>query len=173
MANSQHFDGERPIKIFFDTEFTGLSSDPHLLSIGLVAEDGETLYIEFTNGWTEADCSFWVREHVMPMLGQGERLTRRDAVTRILAWLESQKQPITLLGETAWDTDLFAGLMHECGIDPDRFALESVAFSDKSQATAFAAARQRYFDQNRMPQHHALTDAQAFRWAWSSVFAPL
>ena len=114
------------INIFFDTEFTGLSSEPHLLSIGLVADSGETLYIEFTNGWSETDCSFWVREHDMPMLGNGERLTRRDAGARIIAWLESFELPATLLGETTWDTELFSDLMHECGIAPNRFRLEAL-----------------------------------------------
>jgi hypothetical protein len=71
--------------VFFDTEFTGLSSDPRLLSIALVTDDGQELYIEFSNGWREEDCSYWVRQHVMPMLGNGERLTRREAVERILA----------------------------------------------------------------------------------------
>ena len=143
------------------------------MSIGLAADSGDTLYIEFTNGWAETDCSFWVREHVMPMLGQGERLTRRDAVTRILAWLESQEQPITVLGETTWDTELFADLMHEGGVDPDRVRLEAIAFTCKDQADAFAVAKQLYFNQNRMPQHHALTDAKAFQWAWNNVFGAL
>ena len=161
------------INIFFDTEFTGLSSEPHLLSIGLVADSGETLYIEFTNGWSETDCSFWVREHVMPMLGNGERLTRRDAGARIIAWLESFELPATLLGETTWDTELFSDLMHECGIAPNRFRLEAQVFSGKDQTHDFAAARQRYFDLHQLTPHHALTDARAFQCAWNSVFDTL
>lgn len=135
-----------------------------------MADNGETLYIEFTNGWSEADCSFWVREHVMPMLGQGERLSRRDAGARIIGWLESFEFPVTLLGETTWDTDLFADLMYECGIAPNRFRLEALAYSSKDQANAFEAARQRYFELNQLTQHHALTDARAFQCAWNSVF---
>ena len=37
------------MNIFFDTEFTGLTSDPRLLSIGMVAEDGQELYLELTD----------------------------------------------------------------------------------------------------------------------------
>jgi hypothetical protein len=49
--------------VFFDTEFTGLTSDPRLLSIAFVADNGQELYIEFTNGWGEADCSLkWIPE---------------------------------------------------------------------------------------------------------------
>ena len=36
------------MKIFFDTEFTGLTSDPRLLSIGMVADDCQELYLELT-----------------------------------------------------------------------------------------------------------------------------
>ncbi len=91
------------MRLFFDTEFTGLTSDPRLLSIGLVADNGNELYLELTDGWTDANCSAWVREHVMPMLGKGERLTRRETANRILSWLSSFETPSTLLGETDWD----------------------------------------------------------------------
>ena len=138
-----------------------------------MADSGETLYIEFTNGWSEANCSFWVREHVLPMLGHGERLTRRDAGARIIAWLESFESSPTMLGETTWDTDLFTDLMHGCGVAPNRYRLETLAYSSKDQANAFAAARRRYFDLNQLTQHHALTDARAFQGAWNSVFGTL
>jgi hypothetical protein len=48
------------MRVFLDTEFSGLSSDPRLLSIGLVAENGAELYIELTDGWSEGNCSAWV-----------------------------------------------------------------------------------------------------------------
>jgi hypothetical protein len=34
-----------PFKVFIDTEFTDFN-DPHLISIGLVAESGEEFYAE-------------------------------------------------------------------------------------------------------------------------------
>ena len=155
------------INIFFDTEFTALSSEPHLLSIGLVADSGDSLYIEFTNGWSEADCSFWVREHVMPMLGGGERLTRREAVTRITSWLKlfSTSSP-TLLGETTWDTTLLADLMREFGVTPDCFYLKVISFSGKEQANTFEAAKRRYLEFHQLTAHHSLSDARAFHAAW-------
>ena len=158
------------MRIFFDTEFSGLTSDPRLLSIGLISDSGETLYIEFTNGWTEADCSFWVREHVLPMLGNGERLTRREAGARIKGWLAAFKLQPTLLGETDWDTTLLADLMKECAISSDLFRMETLAYPRKAQANAFAAEKQRYFDSHKVIPHHALTDAYAFREAWHRTF---
>ncbi len=32
------------MKVFFDTEFTGLRKDTTLVSIGMIAENGETFY---------------------------------------------------------------------------------------------------------------------------------
>ena len=36
------------MKIFFDTEFTDLSMDPRLISIGLISEDGREFYAELS-----------------------------------------------------------------------------------------------------------------------------
>lgn len=104
----------------------------------------------------------------MPMLGKGERLTRREAVSRIVAWLASFELP-TLLGETTWDTDLLTNLMHQFRVTPDSFHLEALEFSRKEQAIAFEAAKQRYFESHHLTQHHALSDAWAFHSAWHSV----
>ncbi len=42
-------------KVFFDTEFTGLRQQTTLISIGLVAETGETFYAELTEKLTEKE----------------------------------------------------------------------------------------------------------------------
>lgn len=39
----------KPIKAFFDTEFTGLHNGATLLSIGIVYEDGHKFYAELTD----------------------------------------------------------------------------------------------------------------------------
>lgn len=53
---------------FLDCEFTGLVPNPKLISIALVSESGEELYIELTDGYDEADCSEFVRNIVLPQL---------------------------------------------------------------------------------------------------------
>lgn len=52
------------MKIFFDTEFTGLRKDTTLISMGLVSEDGKELYLEFTD-YDKTQCDEWVNEHVL------------------------------------------------------------------------------------------------------------
>jgi len=158
------------MRIFFDTEFTGLSSEPRLLSVGLVAESGEELYVVFTNGWTEANCSYWVINNILPLFGNGERLTRRDAVERIIDWLSSFEIQPTLLGETTWDTLLLSELMDEYNVTADRFRVEVLEYSGKDQANFFEAEKRAYFESYQLTPHHALADAYAFRAAWHKIF---
>lgn len=55
------------MKIFFDTEFTGLHKDTTLISIGLVSEDGETFYAEF-NDYDKSQLDDWLQENVIDNL---------------------------------------------------------------------------------------------------------
>ena len=55
------------MKIFFDTEFTGLHKNTTLISIGLVDENGRTFYAEFTD-YDECQCDKWIRENVIKHL---------------------------------------------------------------------------------------------------------
>ena len=159
------------MKIFFDTEFTGLKSEPRLISIGFVADSGVTLYIELTDGWVESDCSPWVIEHVLPMLGTGERLTRRDAASRIQIWLKTFDMRLTVLGETDWDTTLLVDLLENFNIPTEEYQIDELRFTEKPQADAFAAYRQDYLRSRECMPHQALTDALAFRDAWHRVFS--
>lgn len=156
--------------VYFDTEFTGLSSDPRLISIGLVADSGEELYIEFTNGWSEANCSYWVMNNVVKLLGHSERLTRRDAVERIINWLSTFEIQPVFLGETTWDTILLSELMNEYAVTADRFRVEVLEYSGKDQANSFEEEKRSYFELHKLAPHHALSDAHAFRAAWHKIF---
>lgn len=52
------------MKIFFDTEFTGLHKDTNLLSIGLISEDGRKFYGEIAN-YNPEEIDDWVQENVI------------------------------------------------------------------------------------------------------------
>lgn len=52
------------MKIFFDTEFTGLHKGTTLISIGCIAEDGKTFYAEF-NDYAENQCDEWIKDNVL------------------------------------------------------------------------------------------------------------
>lgn len=58
------------MKVFFDTEFTGLHKNTTLISIGLVDEDGRTFYAEFL-GYDSNQVDDWIQENVIAHLNLG------------------------------------------------------------------------------------------------------
>jgi hypothetical protein len=61
------------MRIFFDTEFTGLFQGADLLSIGLMAEDGQSFYCEsLTYDLQAARGNEFVATHVLPALMQNQ-----------------------------------------------------------------------------------------------------
>ena len=55
------------MKIYVDEEFTGLTKDTDLISIGLVAENGSTFYGELTD-FNITKCDQWVKDNVVSKL---------------------------------------------------------------------------------------------------------
>jgi len=58
------------VKVFFDTEFTGLHQATTLISIGLVAETGETFYAEL-NDYDKSQVDPWVQQNIESKLKYG------------------------------------------------------------------------------------------------------
>ena len=58
------------MKIFFDTEFTGLHKNTTLISIGLVDENGRTFYAEFSD-YDKSQCDKWIHDNVIKHLRLG------------------------------------------------------------------------------------------------------
>lgn len=54
-------------KIFFDTEFTGLHQYTTLISIGLIAETGQTFYAELTD-YDKTQIDDWLQKNVISKL---------------------------------------------------------------------------------------------------------
>lgn len=55
------------MKIFFDTEFTGLHQGTTLISIGLISEEGDTFYAELTD-YDQSQVDDWIKENVIDNL---------------------------------------------------------------------------------------------------------
>lgn len=55
------------MKIFFDTEFTGLHKNTTLISIGLIDEDGRTFYAEFSD-YDDLQVDEWINNNVIKHL---------------------------------------------------------------------------------------------------------
>lgn len=79
--NLEQFKIENRRLIFMDGEFADLSSNGvKLLSIGLIADNGEKLYLELT--YREEDCNEWVRKNVIPYL-RAPKISKFAAVDAI------------------------------------------------------------------------------------------
>lgn len=52
------------MKVFFDTEFTGLHKDTTLISIGCIAENGKTFYAELTD-YDKSQVDDWIKQNVI------------------------------------------------------------------------------------------------------------
>lgn len=62
-----------PLKIFLDTEFTGLQQYTSLISIGLAAENGYMFYAEFTD-YDQTQMETWHQQNVLPLLSGNLRI---------------------------------------------------------------------------------------------------
>ena len=52
------------MKLFFDTEFTGLHKNTTLISVGIVAEDGRRFY-GVLNDFDRMQCTQWIKKNVL------------------------------------------------------------------------------------------------------------
>ena len=52
------------MKLFFDTEFTGLHQHTTLISLGIVSEHGDKFYAEFID-YDKNQVNEWIRENVI------------------------------------------------------------------------------------------------------------
>ncbi|EPZ47669.1 3'-5' exoribonuclease domain-containing protein [Alicyclobacillus acidoterrestris] len=85
------------MKVFFDTEFTGLRKNTTLISIGLVAEDGRSFYAELTD-YDESQVDDWLRKNVIANLtltnqslqldDQGEHWNIHGSKSALNYWLQ-------------------------------------------------------------------------------------
>lgn len=64
MADGAGSGREGVTKVFFDTEFTGLHQNTTLISIGLMADDGQTFYAELDD-YAQDQVDDWIRENVI------------------------------------------------------------------------------------------------------------
>ena len=81
------------MRYYFDTEFIerGHEHPIELISLGMVREDGTELYAVLADGWDESHASDWVRENVLPHLGDGPRITRAELAQRLRFWITEEK----------------------------------------------------------------------------------
>ena len=162
---------EHVMLVFLDTEFTDLSLDPRLISIGLVTEGGEEFYAELYDAYeTPRTYSPFVQEFVLPHLAGGDSRISMDALTlRLGNWLESFEQPVIMATDSvSWDWPWIQKLFVLPGTWPenvDRMPvnLHDLIGSPFLENTLDQVLRNHY---PKLRRHHALDDAKANRLAW-------
>lgn len=87
------------MRIFFDTEFTGLHQNTTLISLGVVSDYGQAFYAEFTD-YDVTQLDTWLEENVIANLGTStiDKLgldlvyvkgTREEIAQGFLDWLKN------------------------------------------------------------------------------------
>jgi hypothetical protein len=151
--------------LFLDTEFTDFLNC-HLISLALVAEDGDELYVELTD-YPRQHVSTFVRDIVEPLLGTtpgavvGERAAVREAVLQFLARHPGAVVACDYQGDWKLLLELLGA---EC---PARLAGVNIYPLLDQQCM------NRYFERHQVPRHHALHDARANRHAYAQHATPV
>lgn len=146
------------MRLFLDTEFTGLEPPSNLISLGLVAEDDRHIYIELTDGWSVSDCSDWVQANVVAKLDRRPETTmsRAEAAERLLIFLARFDEAV-ICYDSEHDERQLLGLLATL---PANVRLENV--NSEVDQEVFEG----FFADQPDAQHHALTDARALAYAY-------
>lgn len=164
------------MKLFFDTEFTGLHKDTTLLSIGIIDENGRTFYGEMVD-YDESQLNDWLRDNVIANFTREAIYTKEQLKKDLTKWLQAYDygEQIEIWSDClAYDwvlfCDIFGGafeipkniyyipfdictMMKLKGVDPD-INREKFAFGDTPEVAQ---------------KHNALWDAKVIRACYENL----
>lgn len=158
------------IRIFFDTEFTTLSSEAKLISIGLVDQTGERkFYAELSDTWKLEDANTFVQTEVLPLLQGGKNLRSMLQLSEDLStWIASFGHSVVLATDSlAWDWSWIQVILEGQGLWPGNLAKEPLLLNMNYlvEYDRFVEAIERAFATG-LRRHHALDDALANQVGW-------
>jgi hypothetical protein len=142
------------MRYFLDTEYNSIGGE--LLSLALVPDEGEELYLTFRTDETLVD---WVQRHVVPYLDtvppelQCPRLSRQDAAGALERYLRHDRE-VVIIADWPEDVAKFCDLMITG--QGDMIDVRDVTFR-LLPLSNFSTA------QNSKVPHNALHDARALR----------
>ncbi|NYH17848.1 3'-5' exoribonuclease [Paraburkholderia bryophila] len=152
------------MRYFLDTEFTAFDAC-QLISVAIVSQDGNEFYGECSD-FERPLCSDFVRETVLPQLGQfaGRSMPSAQLRSELQAWLEA----VPVAAEPVLSFDFsgdFELVCHLLGASlPHGWKAENI------ETQLDTTRRAAYFDQHG-GEHHALHDARANRYAMEDEHA--
>lgn len=191
------------MKLFFDTEFTGLHKDTSLISIGVVTETNLEFYAEFWN-YDRAQINDWLWENVLRHLkfkkeveslenkkfhGGEPRLVEvcgnKFFVREVLSeWLEGLQEPIELVSDVCYfDMVLFIGIFGDAFSLPENVSptchdinQDIAAYLGVYEGEAFDVNREEFAgipEAERGTKHNALWDAKAIKMCYKRLWERL
>lgn len=183
------------MRVYFDTEFTGLHQDTTLVSIGCVAENGRTFYAEFTD-YDRGQVDDWLRNNVLTHIQWPEYhlpesdveahfsydqypacvwgFGKREHVADFLAdWLQ-EFGPVEMWSDClAYDWVLFCQLFGGAfGIPKNVYYIPfDLATLLKVNGVDPDVSREQYAGLTDGPKHNALWDAQVIKACYEKAQA--
>ena len=168
------FEASRMTLLFLDTEFTGLGQrSPHLISMGLVSEDGRhSFYAELTPESYVDTCSFWVQANILPLLEGGDRVMEPDTLRqRLTAWIGVLGDVRIVNDAPDYDFAFLRATLEPwpANVDPKPIRFDTQVLGDCHRET-LEIYRGAYFTPTK-PEHHSGHDARALRQSWQRAKA--
>lgn len=149
------------MEIFLDTEFTDFTHDRQLISLGMVADSGEEIYVELP--FEIKKCSEFVIDNVIPLLGR-EPLAQcqlDEIRQRILTWFSIVRRKDEII-EICTDSESDWNLLLKA-VDynlPSHIKYKNIE-NNLSYHLMFD-----FWEKTGLPEHHALYDAKANKHAY-------
>lgn len=149
------------MRVFFDTEFTGLTDDASLISIGMVDEAGEEFYAELSDTYSPRECSEFCRREVLPHLeGGAARMLLVDVRHSLWNWLASRGAGAVLVCDSPRDVRQIRRLFAK-GLPPN-VSIEVLGWWPNLRRRFLNRGRRMHI-QLGLRVHHALDDARVNR----------
>lgn len=168
------------MKVFFDTEFTGLHQDTTLISIGCVSEDGYSFYAEFTD-YAQDQVDDWLRDNVIANLSFQSQTPNKGGALGDSGYVRSRlRQWLMALGPVEmWSDCLAYDWVLFCQLFGGAFEIPSnVYYIPFDLATVFKLRgidpdinREEYSGLEGGPKHNALWDAKVIKACYEKAIS--
>lgn len=180
------------MNIYFDTEFTQLSKNGELISIGLVTDNHETFYAEFSDFSTDL-LTEWHYDNVMKNLllwpssscrvieeiddCVGMIGNKHEVMVKLLVWLARFDEEIQLVSDVCHYDFMFFIDLFGTAFDLPKFInpvcidinQEIARYLNISNKEAFDVNRESLIDVEIMGKHNALHDAFVIREVYKKI----
>lgn len=159
------------MRYFVDTEFNELGHQlpVELISIGVKADDGREYYAVCADGWQLDHCSAWVKENVLPYLGDEARKPRAQIARELVAFCRATDPKPEFWGYFAdYDWVLFCQLFGTMMDLPEGFPMFCMDIKQ--------SMKERGVTRDQLPAqegvaHNALEDARHMKVMHDFVYA--